>query len=86
MTLLLTVVKDGKTVSGARVSAQIDGVECGTVVTTGPAQLLRFPKPNPPESCRQTGAQIRFVVDDVEIPVRGVYLVGSTQAYDLVIP
>jgi hypothetical protein len=84
MTLTLTVRRNGITVSGARVVAVVNGVECATVVTTGGATAMNFPAFNSPGACRQTGASIRFVVDGQQLatPIAN-YLPQSSQPYDL---
>ncbi|MPZ24844.1 MAG: hypothetical protein GEU28_15255, partial [Dehalococcoidia bacterium] len=87
MTLLITVRRNGNSVSGARVAAEVNGVECATVITTAGATAMNFPALGSPGGCHQTGATIRFVVDGVQLatPI-ATYMPQSSLPYDLNLP
>lgn len=87
MTLTLTVRRNGNPVSGVRVVASVNDVECGTVITLAGPTVMNFPSPNTPAVCRQPGATIRFTADGhlLATPI-ATYMPQASLPFDLIIP
>jgi hypothetical protein len=84
MTMLITVKRNDKPVSGARVVAKVNGIECATAITGTGVTSMTFPGPGAQAACRQAGATIRFTVDDQDVAVpTATYLPQANLPFDL---
>ncbi len=84
MTLLLTVKRNGNPVSGVRVSAVVNGVECATTITSTGVTTMNFPAFNAQPGCREVGVAIRFYLDGraLDTPI-ATYRPQTSQPFDL---
>jgi hypothetical protein len=61
--------------------------ECATAITAAGATSMTFPGPGTPAACRQTGATIRFIVDDQQITVpTATYMPQANLPFELNLP
>lgn len=87
MTMLVTVRRNGNAVSGVRVAATVNGIECATAITTAGVTSMQFPSPSAPAACRQTGSTIRFVIDGQQVATpTATYLPQANLPFDIALP